>query len=129
MNQEVARDLSKAGSLRYRDAGLHLRQVIARATRARLNGTQWRVLGAVVSSTLSYSKRYDRTFVARIAEMADLDRKDPRSTETRRALRHLAKTELISYEPGRKDGAKTLIGILPTNPHTTGTRGTVDPLL
>ena len=61
MESAVAVDLTKAGSLQYREAGKYLRLMFARARRARLNGSQWRVLSAVLESTLSYSKGYDRT--------------------------------------------------------------------
>jgi hypothetical protein len=114
MNEDVTPERTKAGSINYREAGQHLRLILARATRARLNGSQWRVLAAVMSLTVSYSKAYDRTYVARIAELAELDRKDPRWTETRRALKHLAQAGVISYDPAARNRMKSLVGVPPS---------------
>jgi hypothetical protein len=89
------------------------RDVLERAARSlpRLNGTQWRVLSAVVGLTATYSKLLDSTYVAKIAELADLDAKDLTLKNTKRSLKMLVERGLIEYDPANKHGERTLIGL------------------
>jgi len=99
------------GSVSYAEMGAVTRLIFQRATVLRLNGTRWRVLAAVVALTATFSKYYDSTFVARIAQMADLDRTDRTLKVTKKTLRYLASVGLIVYEPAERDGQRTLIGL------------------
>jgi hypothetical protein len=101
----------RAGSVPFAEVGRTLRVVLGGATAARLSGTHWRVLAAVVTLTASYSKTTDRTYVAKIADLAELDATDPKLKRTKRALKHLASKGLIRYEPARKHGDQTTISI------------------
>jgi phage replication O-like protein O len=108
---QVTPDLLQAGSITYKLAGAMTRLVLSRAITARLNGTEWRVLAAVITLTGTYSKPYDRTYVAQIAELAQLDKTDPALKRTKRTLRSLARRNLITYDPSQRDGQKSLIGL------------------
>jgi hypothetical protein len=90
-----------------------LRLIFQRATALRVNGTQWRVLTAVLALTATYSKQFDETYVARIAELADLDHDDPSLKRTKRALKVLSQQNLIIYRPAVRHGQGTVIGLPP----------------
>jgi hypothetical protein len=115
-NQVEQRDLLQAGSISYKQAGAITRLTNSRARHARLNGTNWRVLTAITDLTASYSKPFDRTYVALIAEMAGLDRTDPNLKRTKRSLKTLASLGLITYEPGRRNHQPSLFGLSTTTP-------------
>jgi RIO-like serine/threonine protein kinase len=100
-----------AGTVSYKEAGAALRAVVAAATRLGITRTEWRVLAAVLVATTSYSKHYDSTYVAAIADLAQLDQKDHTKKRTKRALKRLAELRLITYEPAEKHGQRTLIGL------------------
>lgn len=100
----------EAATLGYKEAGALLRLATSRGTRDRINGTEWRVLCAVMALTVSRSKAYDRVYVAQIAEMADLDRRDPTLKRTKRALKRLAALRILVYEPARRDRERSLVG-------------------
>ena len=79
--------------------------MLADATTLQLNGTDWKVLATVLSLTATWSKFYDRTYSAIVAEKAHLDPKRARKT-----LRKLASLGLITYEPAKRNGEMSLIG-------------------
>jgi hypothetical protein len=104
-------DPCRAGSVPYKEIGAAWRLIFQRAAQGKLNGTDWRVLGAVTSLTATYSKLYDKTSVAQIASLADLDRTDSNLSRTKKALKKLAGLDLIEYQPARKHGEHTLVGL------------------
>jgi hypothetical protein len=110
-DSNISADQCAAGSIPYKEAGAALRLVLSRAARLGLNGTQWRVLGAVIDRTLSYSKYYDRTSSGQIAAFADLGSSESAQKRARKTLKNLSDQELIFYQPATRHNAWTLVGI------------------
>jgi hypothetical protein len=107
----------QAGSVEFLKCGEIHRDVQARVGELKLN--ELRVLTAVLSLTLSYSKLADATHLGRIADLAGLDRKRKKHTHsgTRRpqypdtsyALRRLRAMGIVEWYPPRK---KAEIGVV-----------------
>lgn len=97
----------------YRDAGAATRQALQRAANAspRLNGTDYRTLGAVLALTTTYSKLEAETYLAGISSLACLNVEDRRRVA--KSLKVLRGHGIIEYSP-RMHRAKdvwTVVGI------------------
>lgn len=65
----------------------------------------------VIELTATWSKLFDRTYTAAIAEKAGIDRADHTNKQTKGALRALAEKGLIYYDPATAHGQMSLVGL------------------
>lgn len=84
-------------------ARLTTRAVLRRAQDARLTGTQWRVLGALMFYVLQYDKTSDRVANSQIVEMTGIS-----SRHVRAALVDLTTKGVIEREPGNGQTASLI---------------------
>jgi hypothetical protein len=106
------------------DVGPAMRATIDRAVAAGITGRQWRVLGALLWWTASYSRLVDDVTHEQIAEHAGIDitTKSWRKTVARE-LRALAAAGVIVYVPGRGAGNASTVGVTPVDNTDKGGRG------
>lgn len=104
---------TKAGSLRYAEAGARMRQSRARLlaardpeTGARLGRAEHKVAEAVWELTASYSKAWDEVYVDGLAELTELHRRTVRS-----AIKRLAAAGVIEWRPTQWKHRPSLVGL------------------
>lgn len=86
----------------YAVVGSAMRDAIARAACADLSALDWRVFGAILAHTASYSRLEDTGTHEQIATLAGLDSTSASDRRRlRRSLRRLADNDVIAYEAGR----------------------------
>jgi hypothetical protein len=86
-----------------------MRRALQRAAVNDLTRADWRVLGAVLTLTASYSRTVDFVFVADVARLAGL--KTERSAS--RSIGRLIRFGVIEWEPGRGRGQPSLLSLPP----------------
>jgi hypothetical protein len=114
----AARDTDTNGTRRlggrqrvtYAEAGAAARQAIRRATRAKLSGSDWRVLGRVLALTATYSKLTDDVYVAEVAAET-LGASEDAYRRTLAILRKLRAEGIIEFEGSRGRGKRSRIGL------------------
>jgi hypothetical protein len=102
---------------RYADVGRALRLAIETATAAKppLNGSDCRVLLAVIHLTASQSKLADRCYNARVAKLAGMG---PDVKRVARSLRKLADLGVIDYQPSERHGQRSRYALPSAMPPT-----------
>jgi len=89
---------------RYAEVGAALRASMGAAARARLTGSEWRVLSAIVAQTAGWSRISDRISHAQIAEFAGFHTGtgEPDTKRVSKVLRKLCRRDgvLGDYVPG-----------------------------
>jgi hypothetical protein len=109
--QDIGGTPPRRNRVTYVEAGAAMRLAFERAStvgeargKSRLNGSDWRVLAAVVALTASYSKLEDTVYTGIVARMAGFrgPNEDTNARRARRILKKLASLGIIEYEPSRK---------------------------
>lgn len=108
-------DATRAGAIRFEEAGALLRATTARVCAARLGTVEMRVLFAVVDRTLSFSKRADVTSTRQLASIVYGVHRDEvkgwQRADVSRALHTLHDRGLIGVELGTGAASRALVWI------------------
>ncbi len=100
---------TRAPRASYAEAGAAMRRALQRAGVNDLSRSDWRVLGAAIYLTASYSRTVDFIYVAQVVRLAGLSER--RAGES---LRRLAAFGVIEWEPGRGRGKPSLLSLPPS---------------